>query len=151
MKEACTVTAHLVILKKRPIDNILNGRKTIESRFWKTRRPAFGRVSRADTLFLKLSSGPVCAKAKVSDVRCYENLTPGQIRRIRQQYDSGILGSDEYWLSKQNSRFAMLVWLTDVRPIDHIRIDKKDWRAWVMLTEGDDFGLLRANHAGAAV
>ena len=133
---------HLVILKKPYLDAILSGRKKIESRFTKTKLPAFGRVAAGDTLFLKVSSGPVCAVATVAAVKYFDNPTAQQFLQIRQQYNEDILGSDEYWCSKIGCRFGLLVWLKDVRPIEHIWISKKDWRAWVVLTEKEHFGLL---------
>jgi len=136
---------HLVILKKPYLDAILEGRKKIESRFTKTKRPAFGRVFAGDKLFLKLSSGPVCARATVTAVKDFENLTPKQIMKIKKRYNHYIKGSDEYWDSKMNCRFGFLVWLRDVKPIEPVRINKKDWRAWVVLTEKEDFGLLKTN------
>lgn len=136
---------HLVILKKPYLDAILDGHKQIESRFTKTKRPAFGRVLAGDKLFLKLSSGPVCARAKVTAVKNFENLTPRQINEIKQRYNHYIKGNDEYWHSKMDCRFGFLVWLEDVRPIEPVRIHKKDWRAWVVLTEKEDFGLLKIN------
>lgn len=136
---------HLVILKKPYLDAILEGRKRVESRFTKTKRPAFGRVFASDKLFLKVSSGPVCARAAVTAVKNFENLTPKQIIRIKHRYNHDIKGSDEYWHSKMDSRFGFLVWLTDVRPIEPVRINKKDWRAWVVLTEKENFGLLKTN------
>ena len=138
---------HLVILKKPYLDAILDGRKQIESRFSRTKRPAFGRVSAGDRLFLKLSSGPVCAIATVAKVKNIENLTPKRILELKQQYNRHILAPDEYWRSKTDSRFGCLVWLRDVRPIEPVRIQKKDWRAWVVLTEENDFGLLRIDSA----
>jgi hypothetical protein len=42
----------------------------------------------------------------------------------------------------RDCRSGFLVWLADVRRIEPIRLDKKDWRAWVLLKEGRDFGLL---------
>lgn len=134
---------HLVILKRPYLDAILSGRKRIESRFTKTRRPAFGRVFAGDKLFLKVSSGPVCATAVADKVKNYENLTPEKILEIKQQYNSDIGGADEHWQSKMDSRFGFLVWLRDVQPIEPVRIQKKDWRAWVILTENKDFGLLK--------
>ncbi|MFZ2147766.1 MAG: ASCH domain-containing protein [Sedimentisphaerales bacterium] len=136
---------HLVILKKPYLDAILDGRKQIESRFTKTKRPAFGRVSAGDILFLKLSSGPVCATATVKAVKNFENLTPGQIIEIKQRYNHDIKGGDEYWQSRMDCRFGFLAWLTDVKPIEPVRIHKKDWRAWVTLTEKENFGLLKIN------
>ena len=134
---------HLVILKKPYLDAILDGHKHIESRFTRTKRPAFGRVLAGDKLFLKVSSGPVCARATVTAVKNFENLTPGQIIEIKQRYNHYIKGSDEYWDSKMDSRFGFLVWLTDINPIGPVRINKKDWRAWVVLTEKENFGLLK--------
>jgi ASC-1-like (ASCH) protein len=133
---------HLVILKKPYLDAILTGRKKIESRFTKMKHHGFGRVLAGDKLFLKESSGPVCATAKVKSVRNFDNLTPKQIIEIKQRYNHYIIGGDEYWQSKSNCRFGFLVWLEDVRPIEPVRINKKDWRAWVVLTEKENFGLL---------
>lgn len=132
---------HLVILKKPYLDAILTGRKTIESRFTRTRRAAFGQVSVGDKLFLKVSSGPVCAAAAVQVVKNFENLTPKQIIEIKQQYNQQICGSDEYWQSKMDCKFGFLIWLEDIRPIKPVQINKKDWRAWVVLTEKENFGL----------
>lgn len=133
---------HLVILKKPYLDAILSGRKRIESRFSITRRYAFGRVLAGDRLFLKVSSGPVCGTATVAAVKNFENLTPRRILEIKQQYNHHIGGRDEIWQSKMDSKFGFLVWLKDVTSIEPVRISKKDWRAWVVLTEKENFGLL---------
>jgi len=134
---------HLVILKKPYLDAILVGQKRIESRFTKTRRYTFGRVLPGDKLFLKVSSGPVCATATAAAVKNFENLTPRQIAEIKQRYNEYIRGSNEYWRSKMNCKFGFLVWLKDARAIEPIQISKKDWRAWVILTEKENFGLLK--------
>ncbi|MHC4460164.1 MAG: ASCH domain-containing protein [Planctomycetota bacterium] len=134
---------HLVILKKPYLDAILEGRKQIESRFTKTKRPAFGRVLAGDKLFLKVSSGPVCATATAAAVKNFENLTPEKILELKHQYNRDIGGADEHWQSKMDSRFCFLVWLKDVKPLEPVRIHKKDWRAWVILTEKENFGLLK--------
>ena len=134
---------HLAILKRPYLDAILDGSKTIESRFTKTRRPAFGRVFPGDKLFLKESGGPVCAMATAAAVKNFENLTPRRISEIKQQYNHLIIAANEYWQSKKNCAFGTLIWLKDVHPIQPVRINKKDWRAWVILTEKQNFGLLK--------
>ena len=132
---------HLAILKKPYLDAILDGRKTIESRFTRTRRVPFGQISVGDKVFLKQSSGPICAEATVTAIEQFDNLTPEQITQIKKKYNHLIKGSNEYWHSKENCRFGVLVWLKDVKPIEPIQINKKDWRAWVLLTEKENFGL----------
>ena len=134
---------HLVILKRPYLEAILAGRKTIESRFTKTKRAHFGRILPGDKLFLKESSGPVCATAEAATVKNFENLTPKQIIEIKQQYNHYIRGSEEYWRSKADCRFGFLIWLKDVEPTKPVRICKKDWRGWVVLTEKENFGLLK--------
>lgn len=133
---------HLAILKKPYLDAIINGSKPIESRFTKTKRFFFGRVTPGDKIFLKQTSGPVCATATVAEVKQFENLTPAKIVQLKNKYNKHILGSDEYWQSKADCRYGVLIWLTDVEPILPVRINKTDWRAWVVLTEKQNFGLL---------
>lgn len=138
---------HLVIVKRPYLELILNGRKTIELRLSTGRSSLIGRVQPGDGLFLKVSAGPVCATATVADVTCYETLTPSLIGRIKQQYNDRIMGPDNVWEGLMDRKSGVLIWLRDVRRIGPIRIEKKDWRAWVMLSKGKDFGLL--DEAGA--
>jgi len=138
------MNSHLAILKKPYLDMILDGRKQVESRFSKVRGPAFGQVFVGDRLFLKISSGPVCATATVAAVEDFEDLTPRKMIELKQRYNRYILGTDEYWRSKSDSRFGFLAWIEDVRRIEPVRISKKDWRAWVVLAQNSDFGLLGA-------
>ncbi|MHC4203381.1 MAG: ASCH domain-containing protein [Planctomycetota bacterium] len=133
---------HLVILKKPYLDMILEGRKRIELRLYKTKHPAFGRVFTGDKLFLKISSGPVCATVTVEKVKTFENLTPRRILDLKRRYNHDIGGGDGHWQSKIDSKYCLLVWFKDVKPIEPVRIRKKDWRAWVVLTKEKDFGLL---------
>ena len=134
---------HLVILKRPYVEAILTGRKKVESRFSKSRCPPFAQVKVGDKLFLKESSGPVCATATVAQVRHFENLSRHQISQIKERYDHLICGSDEYWQSKADCALGVLLWLVDVCKIEPVRIAKKDWRAWVVLTEKKHFGLLK--------
>ena len=138
---------HLVILKKPYLEAILAGQKQIESRFTKTKRAHFERVLPGDKLFLKESSGPVCATASVATVKNFQNLTPKQIIELKQKYNRQICGSDEYWQSKADCKFGLLVWLEEIQPMEPVRIGKKDWRAWVVLTEKENFGLLKSDAA----
>ena len=133
---------HLAILKKPYLDAILDGRKPVESRFTITKRSPFGQIYPGDKIFFKQSSGPVCATASVVKVKSFENLTPAKVLEIKAKYNHLILGSDEYWQSKSCCRFGLLVWLKDVKPIEPVMINKKDWRAWVVLNSRENYGLL---------
>jgi len=140
--EKNAVKYHLVILKKPYLDAILDGRKRIESRFSKSNFYTLLGVTAGDKLFLKLSSGPVYALATAAAVKNFENLTPEKMSEIKEQYNHLIGGDDKYWQNKAGCKFGFLVWLKDVKAIEPVRINKKDWRAWVVLTEEENFGLL---------
>ncbi len=133
---------HLAILKAPYLEAILSGRKRVESRFTRSRRMGYGRIQVGDKIFLKLSCGPVCATAEAAAVKTFENLTPEDILRLKKEYNHLICGSDQYWQSKADSRFGFLVWLDKIEAIEPVRIRKADMRAWVVLSEGEDFGLL---------
>jgi ASC-1-like (ASCH) protein len=133
---------HLVILKKFYLDKILDGSKHIESRLTKSAVLPFGCVARGDTLFLKESCGPVCAIAQVAAVKQFSNLMPAKISALKAGYNHLIVGAESYWKAKSDCKFAVLLWLKNVRSIKPIRIYKKDWRAWVVLKKPNDFGLL---------
>ena len=136
------MNSHLVILKKPYLDSILRGDKTIELRLTKGKTPEFGHILPGDTLFLKISAGPVCATAEVAEVEYHPRLRPEQIVALRNRYGDQIGGSDAVWQSKMDCKCGFLVWMTAVRPIEPTRIEKRDWRAWVVLTKEKNFGLL---------
>jgi ASC-1-like (ASCH) protein len=133
---------HLAILKKQYLCAILAGHKTIESRLYQTRQKWLRQVCEGDKIFLKATSGPVMATAMAKKVKYFENLTAEQIAEMQKQYNRQILGDEQYWRGKMNSKFGILVWLKDVRPIPHQFIKKLDWRAWVVLTTKENFGLI---------
>jgi ASC-1-like (ASCH) protein len=134
---------HLAILKKPYLNAILTGRKTIESRFTRARHTFISQVRQGDTLFLKVSSGPVCGRASVAAVKHFEDLTPAKMAEIESRYNKHILGNREYWRGKSESKYGFLAWLEEVQPIRPIEITKRDWRSWVVLTEEENFGLLK--------
>ncbi|HBG26166.1 MAG: hypothetical protein A2Y10_13470 [Planctomycetes bacterium GWF2_41_51] len=135
------MNSHLVILKKFYLDKILDGSKPVESRLLKAAFPPFDSIAIGDRLFLKQSSGPVCAIAQVSSFQEFSNLTPRKISQLKAIYNHLVLGADEYWKLKSDSKFAVFVWLKNVRSIDPIMICKKDWRAWVVLNDKENYGL----------
>lgn len=134
--------AHLVILRKEYVRAILDGRKTIESRFTRNRRAYWRKILHGDRLFIKQSSGPVCATAEVMKVRYYEGLTPEKIERLKCQHNRQILGADDYWQNKTDRPYGVLVWMDNIKSIKPIWIDKRDWRAWVVLSKNKNYGLL---------
>ncbi|MBW8000619.1 MAG: ASCH domain-containing protein [Planctomycetes bacterium] len=133
---------HLVILKKGYLDLILAGRKTVELRLTKVRCAPFGRISAGDRLFFKISSGAVCGVGKVRKIKELSGLTKAKVEKLKSKYNHLICGDDKYWGQKKDCLFGVLVWLEGVKAMKPVRIEKKDWRAWVVLQKNASYGLL---------
>lgn len=109
---------HIAILKPGYLKAILDGRKTIESRLTKTMQPPHGKVESGERLFLKASGGPFMATAIAGKVQSFEDLQAKDLKQLRKRYNKRICGDDAYWQMKQESRFATLIELKQVEPID---------------------------------
>jgi hypothetical protein len=125
---------HLAVLHRSPLDSILSGEKTIESRFTKVKCLPFARVSKGDRLLLKQASGPVRGEATVGNVLCFENLSPNDVVELFAKYP-GIRAGNDFVEMKRSSKYATLIFLKDVKSVKPYRVEKKDRRPWVVLTD----------------
>ncbi|TRO61886.1 ASCH domain-containing protein [Candidatus Bathyarchaeota archaeon] len=123
---------HLVVLHKEPLNDVLSGKKTIESRFTMVRCLPFGRVMGGDRLLLKQAAGPVKGVATAAKVLFFENLSPKKVRELFNKYP-GIRAGPCFIKMKESSRYATLIFLEDVKRLEPYKVDKKDRRPWVVL------------------
>lgn len=114
---AAPACAHLMIVHERYAPLLLSGRKAVESRLSKDRRAPFGRVSPGEVVYLKTTGGPVFARARVTRVDEFDDLTPGQLDSLRSAYDDRVCADDAYWDERSDARYATMVWLGEVRPV----------------------------------
>ena len=128
---------HLAILTSGWIDLILDGSKTIESRFSKVRCAPFGKVHAGDTVYMKKSSGLIEGMFSVATVETFENLTKDQVYEIDAKYCEQIFGSpyfSAHWEKWLASKHATLLHVADpVRFEQPFAFPKRDRRAWVVL------------------
>ena len=127
---------HVAILKWPYIGLILDGSKTIESRFTKTPRPPYRCVESGDRIYFKASAGPYMATAIAGRVEYYENLAPRKIASLRKQFNDAIRGEDSYWQAKSNSKFATLIGLRHVKPTaTGPSLPRSQGKAWFVLDD----------------
>lgn len=117
------------------IGKIVEGKKTIESRWYKTRRAPWNVVKEGEWIYFKESGGPVMAKAQVESVLKFEGLTIPMAYEIIVKYGEQILIKDkdvEKWAQGKN--YAVLIFLKHPTPIKPFQIDKKGFgnaAAWL--------------------
>ena len=137
---------HLAILAHGWLDLILDGKKTIESRFTKVRCAPFGKVHEGDVVYVKESGGLVKGMFTVAKVETFEVLTqaiilqifvtefPQVIIELLEKFDVGIPISYRPPYEWQVSNYATLIHiLNPVRFETPFPVPKRDSRAWVVL------------------
>lgn len=126
---------HIAILRQPFFDMVLNGEKTIESRWSMNKIAPFNKVKVGDEILLKLTGNPVTAKAKVKAVKYYE-LTPSLVEEIGIKYGKQI-GTDKFadWQSTLNKKFCTLIWLDEVVRVKSITVPRSNGAGWIILKE----------------
>ncbi|HLD37698.1 MAG TPA: hypothetical protein VJA86_03865 [Candidatus Nanoarchaeia archaeon] len=136
---------HLAILskKRKLLSKIISGEKKIESRWYKFKKPPFGRISEGDTIYFKESGEPVSAKANVQRILTYENLNSGTIYKIVKEYGSLIGINLNFIKEVKDKKFCILIFLGNAQKIKPFKINKKGYglmNAWISI---DDIDRLR--------
>jgi hypothetical protein len=127
-------TVHMAVFVEPYLQYILDGRKTIESRFSVNRCPPYGRVREGDIVLLKRSGGPVYGICQVAQVWFYR-LDRKSWEEIRENFSLALCAQDpQFWKDREAASFATLMRIKNVRSIDPIEIPKKDRRGWVFIT-----------------
>ena len=125
---------HLAVLLEPFCSWLLDGTKTIESRFSRVRCAPYGTLAEGDVVVVKKTGGPVCGAFQAGTVRSYQ-LTPGRVIELRGQFAAQICGyDDEFWAQRADCAYATLVDVTHARALPGLAFPKKDRRGWVQLT-----------------
>ena len=112
---------------------VLNGEKTIESRWSMHKVAPYNKVSVGDKILLKETGKDVTATAKVKDVRYYE-LTPQIVEDIKIKYGKEIETEKfEDWQTTLQKKYCTLIWLDDVKKIKPIKVQRSNGAGWIAL------------------
>lgn len=134
------MTKHLAIISKPVAEAILNGRKTIETRFSLHKIAPFGQVNIGDLVYIKPPGEEIIGQFTVKKVFSYEGLTPEDVDRIIKDYGDHISSGDsvfdeEYYHNKKNSRYGTLIFIDQSERFitSPVKIKKSDQRGWMVL------------------
>ena len=126
---------HIAILRQPFFDMVLNGEKTIESRWSMNKIAPYKKVQVGDEILLKLTGQPVTATAKVKDVKYYE-LTLEIVEDIRIKYGKQI-GTDKFedWKATLQKKYCTLISLEEVKTIEPIEVPRSNGAGWIILNK----------------
>jgi ASCH domain len=123
---------HLAVFAEPFFSLVLEGRKTIESRFSRVRCAPFEAVSNGDIILIKQAGGPICGLVLARQTWFFE-LDRNTFSRIREQYGDAICADDDFWRSRRNASYATLIELAEPAAIPAMSCSKRDRRGWVPL------------------
>lgn len=131
---------HLAIFDKNTLSRILDGKKTIDSRFSLRKLPPFGQINKGDLIYIKESGGEIKGQFLVQKIIQIEGLEEADLEIIKKNYAQALsLGSkdesEKYFNAHKNSKYATLIFISRVERYitSPVRIPKKDLRGWVVL------------------
>lgn len=121
---------HLAVMVEPFLTYILDGRKTIESRFSKNLIAPYRRIAPGDLVFLK--AGPVVAAFRASSVECVA-LDDAVRMRLRTNYSHEICADDAFWDERDDRNYATLIGIDGVERLTPVQVPKHDRRGWLVL------------------
>lgn len=112
---------------------VLNGEKTIESRWSMNRSAPYNKVKEGDKILLKRTGCPVTARADVKKVEQYV-LTPMLVEEIRIKYGKEI-GTDKFedWQDTINKKYCTLIWLENVKEVEPMEVPRSNGAGWIVV------------------
>ena len=126
---------HLGVFTGPYLDLILQGEKTIESRFGVQRCAPHGRVAVGDILLLKAASGPIRGVCRIAETWFFD-LTRTPLSDVRRRFGAAICAVDDaFWVERADARLVTLMRVERAIPISPVHVAKKDRRGWVTLRE----------------
>lgn len=129
------VSLHLAVLVEPFLGWLLDGSKTIESRFSRVRCAPYGALAEGDVVAVKKTGGAVTGAFQAGQVSSWQ-LTPSRVTDLRERFAAQIRAlDDEFWDQRLDCSYATLVQVSNVRTVPGLLFPKKDRRGWVRLTQ----------------
>ncbi|MDE1765557.1 MAG: ASCH domain-containing protein [Thaumarchaeota archaeon] len=124
---------HLAVFVEPYLTFILQGKKTVESRFSSNRIAPYQKVNRGDIIILKRSGGPIFGLCEISEVWSYL-LDAKSWKHIKKEFTISLCAQDpNFWSQRSHASYATLMRIKNVSKIEPINWKKNDRRGWVVL------------------
>lgn len=111
---------------------MLNGKKTIESRFSKNKIAPYNQITENDIVIVKKSGGDIVAYFTIKEVKFY-NLKFVSINEIRDKYHKELCVDEDFWNTKRNSNYVALIIIDKLYNLKKFHINKKGMQTWIKL------------------
>lgn len=124
---------HLGIFSQPFLKLMLDGKKTIDSRFSKNKIAPFDKISKYDVVIVKESSKKIVALFTVKEVLQF-TMKDTSLQSLKEKYNSKILADNEFWNNKEKtSNYATLIKIEELIKLKPFAINKVGMQSWIVL------------------
>jgi len=131
---------HLAIMKKSLgyLEKIISGDKTIESRWYNSRKSPWNKIKKGDVVYFQNSGCAVTVKSKVKQVIQYSDLTPSKVTKILLEFGKqiGIQNQKFFFEEVKTKHYCILIFLENIEEISPFFINKTGFgmmSAWISI------------------
>jgi predicted transcriptional regulator len=133
---------HIAIMKKswHLIQKILTGEKTIETRWYISKKAPWDKVKKGDTIYFKDTGDPVIGRAEVSNVVQIDNLYAEKIDKIIEEiWREDVVDAEKIQYLKEyakGKKYCILIYLKNPKSVTPFYIDKTGYgaqAAWICI------------------
>jgi hypothetical protein len=129
-----TVRIHVAIFVEPYLTFLLDGTKTVESRFSVNRCAPFQQAEEGDVILVKESGGGIVAICEIA-AKWYYDLDQAAWAVIRQRFSAQLAIKDSrFWDTKKDACYASLFKVKNITSIDPLFFEKRDRRGWLILS-----------------
>jgi hypothetical protein len=132
LEPTSTIGLHLAVLAEPFLSLVLDGRKTVESRFTRVRCAPFELIGEGDIILLKQVAGPIRGLVLATHASFYE-LDKKTFAAIRRRYSRTICADEAFWRDRRDAAYATLIELAEPTSVPATLCNKRDRRGWVPL------------------
>lgn len=123
---------HLGIFTEPYLTYMLNGQKTIESRFSKNKIAPYEKITKNDIVLVKKSGGNIVAYFTIKEVLFFD-LQDYAIENIKAKYNKELCVEDTFWENKKDSHYATLIKIDKLVKLKPFSINKKGMQTWILI------------------
>ena len=132
---------HIAIMnpKRKLLPRILSGQKTIESRWYQTRRDPRTTAQIGETVYFKDAGKPVTVRARIADVKRFELQGIQDVLAVVDRYGDRISGNNASLAERgKEARYCILIFLEQVEEVAPFQIDRTGFgsgSAWISVAD----------------
>lgn len=126
---------HIAVMIEPYLSLILNGKKTVESRFSRNKISPYSRINKGDLVILKKSGGGYVAVFEAGNVKFLEPQNESDIQKIKEDYNDMLCISDDFWHTKKDSRYATLIYIANICRFDEFQLSVPNRKSWIDFVE----------------